>query len=93
MEWAAQPFREAGASHARCLDARQEERAHEMRWRFADQAFGEIGNHDTPAIDRVLQMQRAVRLAEDVADACFWLCDGARKTTGEFILIDSGRTR
>jgi NAD(P)-dependent dehydrogenase (short-subunit alcohol dehydrogenase family) len=30
---------------------------------------------------------------EDVADACFWLCDGARKTTGEFILIDSGRTR
>ena len=31
--------------------------------------------------------------AEDVADACFWLCDGARKTTGEFILIDSGRTR
>lgn len=30
---------------------------------------------------------------EDVADACFWLCDGARKTTGEFILIDSGRTK
>jgi NAD(P)-dependent dehydrogenase (short-subunit alcohol dehydrogenase family) len=27
---------------------------------------------------------------EDVADACYWLCSGARKTTGEFILIDSG---
>jgi NAD(P)-dependent dehydrogenase (short-subunit alcohol dehydrogenase family) len=27
---------------------------------------------------------------EDVADACYWLCVGARKTTGEFILIDSG---
>lgn len=27
---------------------------------------------------------------EDVADACYWLCAGARKTTGEFILIDSG---
>ncbi|KRB79931.1 SDR family NAD(P)-dependent oxidoreductase [Noviherbaspirillum sp. Root189] len=30
---------------------------------------------------------------EDVADICFWLCDGARKTTGEFILIDSGRVK
>jgi NAD(P)-dependent dehydrogenase (short-subunit alcohol dehydrogenase family) len=30
---------------------------------------------------------------EDVADACFWLCDGARKTTGEFLLIDSGRAK
>ncbi|HEY8606045.1 MAG TPA: SDR family oxidoreductase [Noviherbaspirillum sp.] len=30
---------------------------------------------------------------EDVADACYWLCDGARKTTGEFILIDSGRSK
>lgn len=27
---------------------------------------------------------------EDVADACFWLCNGAAKTTGEFILVDSG---
>ena len=27
---------------------------------------------------------------EDVADACFWLCNGAPKTTGEFILVDSG---
>ena len=27
---------------------------------------------------------------EDVADACYWLCAGAAKTTGEFILIDSG---
>jgi NAD(P)-dependent dehydrogenase (short-subunit alcohol dehydrogenase family) len=27
---------------------------------------------------------------EDVADAAYWLCAGARKTTGEFILIDSG---
>ena len=27
---------------------------------------------------------------DDVADACFWLCTGAAKTTGEFILIDSG---
>jgi NAD(P)-dependent dehydrogenase (short-subunit alcohol dehydrogenase family) len=27
---------------------------------------------------------------EDVADACYWLCAGAKKTTGEFILIDSG---
>ena len=27
---------------------------------------------------------------EDVADACYWLCNGAAKTTGEFILIDSG---
>lgn len=30
---------------------------------------------------------------EDVADACFWLCDGARKTTGEFMLIDGGRVK
>lgn len=30
---------------------------------------------------------------EDVAEACFWLCDGARKTTGEFMLIDSGRVK
>ena len=30
---------------------------------------------------------------EDVADACFWLCDGAAKTTGEFILVDSGFTK
>ena len=27
---------------------------------------------------------------EDVADACFWLCNGAAKTTGEFVLVDSG---
>lgn len=27
---------------------------------------------------------------EDIADACFWLCNGAPKTTGEFILVDSG---
>ena len=27
---------------------------------------------------------------EDVADACYWLCTGAAKTTGEFILIDGG---
>lgn len=27
---------------------------------------------------------------EDVAEACYWLCAGARKTTGEFILVDSG---
>jgi NAD(P)-dependent dehydrogenase (short-subunit alcohol dehydrogenase family) len=27
---------------------------------------------------------------EDVADACYWLCAGAPKTTGEFILVDSG---
>ena len=27
---------------------------------------------------------------EDVADACYWLCTGAAKTTGEFILVDSG---
>jgi 3-oxoacyl-[acyl-carrier protein] reductase len=27
---------------------------------------------------------------DDVADTAFWLCDGARKTTGEFILVDSG---
>ena len=32
----------------------------------------------------------ATILPEDVADACYWLCAGARKTTGEFILIDSG---
>jgi NAD(P)-dependent dehydrogenase (short-subunit alcohol dehydrogenase family) len=32
-------------------------------------------------------------LPEDVADAAFWLCTGARKTTGEFILVDSGRTK
>lgn len=31
--------------------------------------------------------------AEDVAETCFWLCDGARKTTGEFVLVDSGRTK
>ena len=30
---------------------------------------------------------------EDVAEACFWFCDGARKSTGEFMLVDSGRTR
>ena len=27
---------------------------------------------------------------EDVADAAYWLCVGARKTTGEFMLVDSG---
>jgi NAD(P)-dependent dehydrogenase (short-subunit alcohol dehydrogenase family) len=27
---------------------------------------------------------------EDVADAAYFLCDGARKTTGEFMLVDSG---
>ncbi len=27
---------------------------------------------------------------EDVADAAYWLCAGARKTTGEFLLVDSG---
>ncbi|MDY7573796.1 SDR family oxidoreductase [Actimicrobium sp. CCI2.3] len=27
---------------------------------------------------------------DDVADACFWLCNGAARTTGEFILVDSG---
>jgi NAD(P)-dependent dehydrogenase (short-subunit alcohol dehydrogenase family) len=27
---------------------------------------------------------------EDVADAAYWLCAGARKTTGEFMLVDSG---
>lgn len=27
---------------------------------------------------------------EDVADAAYWLCAGAPKTTGEFILVDSG---
>lgn len=35
----------------------------------------------------------ATILPEDVADACFWLCDGAPKTTGEFILIDAGFAR
>ncbi|RZI44501.1 SDR family oxidoreductase [Herbaspirillum sp. HC18] len=29
-------------------------------------------------------------MPEDVADACYWLCAGAKKTTGEFILVDSG---
>lgn len=29
-------------------------------------------------------------LPEDVADACYWLCAGAAKTTGEFLLVDSG---
>jgi enoyl-[acyl-carrier-protein] reductase (NADH) len=29
-------------------------------------------------------------LPDDVADACFWLCTGAAKTTGEFLLVDSG---
>lgn len=32
----------------------------------------------------------ATVLPEDVADACYWLCAGAAKTTGEFILIDGG---
>ena len=27
---------------------------------------------------------------EDVAEAAYWLCAGARKTTGEFMLVDSG---
>ncbi len=30
---------------------------------------------------------------EDVADAAYWLCAGARKTTGEFMLVDSGFTK
>jgi 3-oxoacyl-[acyl-carrier protein] reductase len=29
--------------------------------------------------------------AEDVADAVVWLIDGARTTTGELLLLDSGR--
>lgn len=32
----------------------------------------------------------ATILPEDVADACYWLCAGAPKTTGEFILVDAG---
>ena len=28
---------------------------------------------------------------EDVADAIVWLIDGARTTTGELLLLDSGR--
>lgn len=32
----------------------------------------------------------ATVLPEDVADACYWLCAGAPKTTGEFILVDGG---
>ena len=32
----------------------------------------------------------ATILPEDVADACYWLCTGAAKTTGEFILVDGG---
>jgi 3-oxoacyl-[acyl-carrier protein] reductase len=32
----------------------------------------------------------ATVVPEDVADACYWLCTGAAKTTGEFILVDSG---
>lgn len=32
----------------------------------------------------------ATVLPEDVADTCYWLCTGAAKTTGEFILVDSG---
>jgi len=35
----------------------------------------------------------AVITPDDVADACYWLCVGATKTTGEVIPIDSGRTR
>lgn len=30
---------------------------------------------------------------EDVAEAAYWLCAGARKTTGEFMLVDSGFAR
>ncbi|HEY0844103.1 MAG TPA: SDR family oxidoreductase [Noviherbaspirillum sp.] len=33
---------------------------------------------------------KATVMPEDVADACYWLCTGAAKTTGEFILIDGG---
>jgi 3-oxoacyl-[acyl-carrier protein] reductase len=41
------------------------------------------------------QYQGAAPLAatiqpEDVADACYWLCMGAKKTTSEFILVDGG---
>ena len=36
------------------------------------------------------EASRAAYQPEDVADACFWLCNGAAKTTGEFILVDSG---
>jgi 3-oxoacyl-[acyl-carrier protein] reductase len=30
---------------------------------------------------------------EDVAEAAYWLCAGACKTTGEFMLVDSGFAR
>ncbi|MDB5797371.1 MAG: Oxidoreductase [Paucimonas sp.] len=30
---------------------------------------------------------------DDVAQACYFLCTGARKTTGEFMLVDSGYAR
>lgn len=32
----------------------------------------------------------ATILPEDVADACYWLCTGAAKTTGEYLLVDGG---
>ena len=41
------------------------------------------------AYERITPLNATIQ-PEDVADACFWLCNGAAKTTGEFILIDSG---
>ena len=41
------------------------------------------------AYERITPLRATIQ-PEDVADACFWLCNGAAKTTGEFILIDSG---
>jgi 3-oxoacyl-[acyl-carrier protein] reductase len=59
------------------------------RW-FVDgmgqQAFEKIKAHN----ETTTPLQTACS-AEDVADAIVWLLDGARTTTGELLLLDSGR--
>ena len=60
--------RQGSARHARGLDAGKEKRAHEVRRRLADDAAREIGDHDALFRHGVLEMQRALRLADDVQD-------------------------
>ena len=61
-------WRQGSARHARGLDAGKEERAHEVGRRLADDAAGEIGDHDALFRHGVLEMQRALGLADDVQD-------------------------
>jgi 3-oxoacyl-[acyl-carrier protein] reductase len=59
------------------------------RW-FVDGMGREAFERIKAANEKATPLQTAFS-AEDVADAIVWLIDGARTTTGELLLLDSGR--